>query len=53
MSLEGVCPKNFGSGLPYGIASEVSNLVSEASKPSAGASWQRPTIGRPISASLV
>ena len=48
MSLEGVCPKNFGSGLPYGVACEVSNLVSKASKPSAGASWQRPAIGRSI-----
>ena len=36
----------------YGVASETSNLVSEASKPSAGASWQRPAIGRPTSASI-
>ena len=28
-------------------------FVSEANKPSAGASWQRPAIGRPISASLI
>ena len=38
-------------GLPYGVASEASNLVSAASKPSAGASWQRPAVGRLISAS--
>ena len=31
---------------------EVSNIASEASKPSAGASWQRPAIGRPTSASI-
>ena len=37
--------------LPYGVASKASNLVSAANKPSAGASWQRPAIGRLISAS--
>ena len=30
MSLGDVCPKNFGSGLPYGVASEASYLVSKA-----------------------
>ena len=33
------------------FTSEVSNYASEASKPSAGASWQRPAIGQPTSAS--
>ena len=33
-------------------ASEASSLVSEANKPSAGASWQRPAEGRPTAASL-
>ena len=32
-------------GLPYGV-------VSAASKPSAGTSWQRLAVGRPISASF-
>ena len=32
--------------------SKVSNIASKASKPSAGASWQRPAIGRPTSASI-
>ena len=45
MSLGDVCPKNFGSGLPYGV-------VSEASKPSVGASWQRLAVDRPISVSI-
>ena len=36
----------------YCVASVASNLVSKTSKPSAGASWQRPAVGRPISASL-
>ena len=44
LEVVGVCPKHFGSGLPYGVASI-------ASMPSAGASWQRPAVGRPISAS--
>ena len=38
--------------LPYGVASVASNLVSAASRPSAGASWQRPAVGRLISASI-
>ena len=33
------------------IREEVGGGASEASKPSAGASWQRPAIGRPTSAS--
>ena len=39
--------------LSMGVASETSNLVSEASMPSAGAGWQRPAIGRPTSASFL
>ena len=44
MSL-GVCPENCG------VASEASNLVSEANNPSAGAGWQRLAIGQPTAAS--
>ena len=39
--------------LLHGVASEASNFVSEANKPSAGDSWQRQAIGRPISASFI
>ena len=46
MSL-GVCPKNCG------VASKASNLLSEASKPSAGTGWHRLAIGQPTSASYL
>ena len=47
------CCLSMWLGLLFGVASEASNLVSAASKPSAGASWQRPAVGRLISASML
>ena len=45
------CCLSIWLGLPYDVASKASNLVSAVRKPSAGVSWQRPAVGRLISAS--